>query len=108
MLYKSMFDGYNNTGKILFLYQEQLFGYQNLDKLCQLLGLPIPVFMSYCKEQEPKRSWLVAQVNKLIRRGHPMPILIWVNNTFELMLGEVKYGEVEVIERRLVRSKSIR
>lgn len=95
-----MFDGYNNTGTILFQYQELLFGYQDLDKLCKLLELPIPIFMSYCTEQEPKRTWLVAQVNKFIRRGYPMPILIWVDNTYEVTLGEVKYDNVEVIENQ--------
>tara|TARA_Y100000034_G_C6620307_1_gene270431 strand:- start:291 stop:578 length:288 start_codon:yes stop_codon:yes gene_type:complete len=94
-----MFDGYNNTGKILFAYQEKLFGYEDLDDLCKLLELPIPIFMSYCTEQEPKRTWLVAQVNKFIRMGYPMLILIWVDNTYEITLGEVKYGNVEVIRR---------
>ncbi len=105
---KSMFRNINNSGKILLEYQRKVYGYQNIDRLCQVLELPIGVFMSYCIGAEPKRSWLVAQVNKFLRLGKPMPILIWADDIFELHLGEVCSGEFEVIERRLVRKSSIR
>jgi hypothetical protein len=70
--------------------------------------LSTDVFMSYCVGKEPKRIWLVAQVNKFLRLGKPMPILVWAEDIFELNLGEVCSGEFEVIQRRLVRKKSIR
>jgi hypothetical protein len=98
----------NNTGKILLEYHRLVYGEEDLDRLCRVLSLSSEVFLSYCSGKEPSRSWLIAQVNKFLRDGKPMPILVWVEDMFELVLGEVCDGEFEVIERRLVGKKSIR
>ncbi len=108
MLCYVMLKKMNNTGKILLEYQRQVYGFQNIDRLCQVLELPTEVFTGYCRGAEPKRSWLIAQVNKFIRLGKPMPILVWVDDTFQVVLGEVRDGEFEVIQRRLVGKASLR
>ena len=103
-----MFEEFNNTGKILLEYQAKVWGYKNIDRLCQVLELPRDVFMSYCIGTEPKRIWLVAQVNKFLRLGKPMPILVWADNTFELVLGEIQNGKFETIQRGVVGQGVIR
>ena len=100
MLY--MFEKFNNTGKILLEYQDKVYGFKNIDRLCQVLELPRVVFMSYCIGKEPKRTWLIAQVNKFLRLGKPMPILVWSDDTFELVLGEVQNGKFEKVQKRVV------
>lgn len=103
-----MIQDYNNTGKILLEYQRKVYGFQNIDRLCQVLELPREVFIGYCIGTEPKRIWLIAQVNKFLRLGKPMPILVWADNTFELVLGEIQNGQFETIQRRVVGKRVIR
>lgn len=103
-----MIQDLNNTGKILLEYQGKVYGYKNIDRLCQVLELPRDTFMSYCIGTEPKRIWLIAQVNKFLRLGKPMPILVWADDTFELVLGEIQNGLFETIQRRVVGKGSIR
>jgi hypothetical protein len=98
----------NNTGKILLEYQKKVYGFQNIDRLCQVLELPRESFLGYCIGTEPKRIWLIAQVNKFIRLGKPMPILVWADDTFELVLGEIQNGKFATIQRRVVGQSLIR
>jgi hypothetical protein len=37
-----------------------------------------------------------------------MPILVWADNTFELVLGEIQNGQFETIQRRVVGKRVIR
>jgi hypothetical protein len=103
-----MIKDFNNTGQILLEYQKKVYGYKNIDRLCQVLELPRDIFLSYCIGTEPKRIWLIAQVNKFIRLGKPMPILVWADDTFELVLGEIQNGQFETIQRRVVGKGSLR
>lgn len=97
-----MIQDLNNTGKILFEYQRRVYGYENIDRLCQVLELPRGVLLGYLIGTEPKRIWLIAQVNKFLRLGKPMPILVWVGDTFELVIAEVHDGKFKAIQRRVV------
>ena len=103
-----MLKALTNTGKILLEYQGKVYGYKNIDRLCQVLELPREVFMGYCIGTEPKRIWLIAQVNKFLRLGKPMPILVWADDTFELVLGEIQNGKFEKVQRRVVVQRALR